>query len=93
MHVIVSKNNVSMISGKGMLLRNIKVKPLPQGGETEDIISKNRIVGITSNAVNAPPSNTMAKIGGTLDFSKHVKKASQSIQKKKDRDENIKFVF
>jgi uncharacterized membrane protein YqgA involved in biofilm formation len=32
-------------------------------------------------------------VGGMLDFNKHVKTASRNIQKKKDKDENIKFVY
>jgi hypothetical protein len=93
MHIPIKKGkNVSM-KGKGIiLLSHIKVKPLPleiTGGE----LVKNRIVGITSNAVRAPPSNTMASIGAGIDFSKHVKRTGQGIQKKKDKDERIKFVF
>jgi hypothetical protein len=92
MHIPIKKGkNVSM-KGKGLLLSHIKVKPLPveiTGGE----LMKNRIVGITSNAVRAPPSNTMASIGGAIDFSKHVKRSNQGIQKRKEKDERIKFVF
>jgi hypothetical protein len=68
------------------------VKPLPveiTGGE----LVKNRIVGITSNAVRSAPSNTMASIGGAIDFSKHVKRSNQGIQKRKEKDERIEFVF
>ena len=89
MHIQITKGHVSM-RGQGVLLKKIAIKPLPmEGGE----IMANRIVGITSNAVGAPPSNSIASVGGGIDFSKHVKRAAQSIQKKKDRDQNIKFVF
>jgi hypothetical protein len=95
MHIpIKNGKNVSMTKGKGLLLKHIKVKPLPVEITGGDILVKNRIVGITSNAVRAAPSNTMASIGGTIDFSKHVKREAQTIQKKKnDKDERIKFVF
>ena len=92
MHVPIKNGKVVPMRGKGLLLKHIKVKPLPieiTGGE----ITKNRIVGITSNPVRAPPSNTMASVGGSIDFSKHVKTASKGIQKKKEKDETIKFVF
>jgi hypothetical protein len=93
MHIPIRKGKVVSMKGKGLLLKHIKVKPLPLEITGGDILTKNRIVGITSNAVRAPPSNTMAMIGGTIDFSKHVKRASQSMQKRKEKDENIKFVF
>jgi hypothetical protein len=91
MHIPIKKGKIVSMRGKGLLLSHIKVKPLPVeiiGGE----LVKNRIVGITSNAVRAPPSNTMASIGGGIDFSKHVKRSNQGMQKRKD-DERIKFVF
>jgi hypothetical protein len=92
MHIPIKKGkNVSM-KGKGLLLSHIKVKPLPLEITGGDLV-KNRIVGITSNAVRAPPSNTMASIGAGIDFSKHVKRTGQGIQKKKEKDERIKFVF
>jgi hypothetical protein len=93
MHIAVKKGKIVSMRGKGLLLSHIKVKPLPIEITGGDILPKNRIVGITSNVVKAPPSNTMASIGGAIDFSKHVKRASQGIQKKKGESENIKFVF
>ncbi len=92
MHIPISKGKVVAINGKGVLLNKIKIKALPievHGGA----IVTNRIVGITSNAVGAPPSNTMASIGAGLDFSKHVKHAAKTMKNKKEKDENIKFVF
>jgi hypothetical protein len=75
---IKNGKNVSMRKGKGIPLNHIKVKPLPLEITGGDLV-KNRIVGITSNAVRSPPSNTMASIGGGIDFSKHVKRANQGI--------------
>ena len=92
MHISISKGKVVSMQGKGVLLKKIVIKPLPVEVHGGAIIT-NRIVGITSNAVSAPPSNTMASIGAGIDFSKHVKRASVNLQKRKDRDENIKFVF
>ena len=92
MHIPISKGKDVSMQGKGVLLKKIVIKPLPvevNGGA----ILTNRIVGITSNAVSAPPSNTMASIGAGIDFSKHVKRASLNLQKRKDREENIRFVF
>jgi hypothetical protein len=76
--------------GSVLLLKKIKTKPM-QGGA----ILSNRTVGIISNAVKAPPpSMSMASVGGMIDFNKHVKVQSRSVQKKKDKsDENIKFVY
>ena len=78
--------------GGVLLLKKIKVKPLPleiTGGSVS-----NRIVGITSNVVKMPtPSATMSSVGGAIDFNKHVKASSRNIQKKKDKEENIKFVY
>jgi hypothetical protein len=76
--------------GSVILLNKIK-KTSIEGGA----ILSNRIVGITSNVVRTPPqSMTMASVGGAmLDFNKHVKTASRNVQKKKDKDENIKFVY
>ena len=92
MHIPISKGKVVSIQGRGVLLNKIKIKALPIEVHGGAIIT-NRIVGITSNAVAAPPSNTMASIGAGLDFSKHVKHAAKTMQKRKERDENIKFVF
>ena len=80
--------------GGGVLsLKKIKVKPLPLEVNGGAIIS-NRMVGITSNAVRIPPpSTTMASIGGAIDFNKAVKTSAKNIQKKKDREENIRFVY
>ena len=76
--------------GSVLLLKKIKTKPIEGGA-----ILSNRNVGIISNAVKAPPSMSMASIGGgMIDFSKHVKVQSRNVQKKKDKsDENIKFVY
>jgi hypothetical protein len=76
MHIPIKKGKTVSMRGKG-LLNHIKVKPLPLEITSGDILVKNRIVGITSNAVNAPPSNTMASIGAGIDFSKHVKRTGQ----------------
>ena len=92
MHIPISNGKVVAINGKGVLLKKIVIKPLPVEVKGGAIIS-NRIVGITSNAVSAPPSNTMASIGGGIDFSKHVKHAARTLQKKNEKSENIKFVF
>ena len=92
MQVQIRKGKIVSVKGRGVLLKKIITKSLPIEVKGGAIIA-NRIVGITSNAVLAPPSNTMASIGMGLNFSKHIKTNSQSIQKKKDRDENIKFVF
>jgi hypothetical protein len=80
--------------GTILLLKKIKTKSLPvQGGA----ILSNMNVGITSNAIRAPPlSQSMASVtvGGMIDFNKHVKMSSRSVQKKRDKgDENIKFVY
>jgi hypothetical protein len=79
--------------GGSVVLLN-KIKKIPhQPIEGGDIIS-NRIVGITSNPTRAiAPSRSMASVGGMLDFNKHVSSASKKVQKKKDREENIKFVY
>jgi hypothetical protein len=92
MHIPIKKGKNISMRGKG-LLSHIKVKPLPAEITGGDILVKNRIVGITSNAVRAPPSNTMASIGGAIDFSKHVRRTGQGMQKRKEKDERIKFVF
>ena len=90
MHVHMNGKNVG-IQGKGVLLKKIIIKPLPMEGG--GILEKNRIVGIMSNAVGADPSDAMASIGAGLDFSKHVRRESRSVQKKRGGDDNIKFVF
>ena len=92
MHCPIMKKGYVPMVGKGILLKKIKIKPLDErltihGGA----ISSNRIVGITSTPVQAPPSNSMASVGGTINFSKHVKPVSKTM--KKGKDENIKFVF
>ena len=89
MHVHMIGKNVG-IQGNGVLLKKIIIKPLPMEG---GMLEKNRIVGIMSNAVGAPPSDAMASIGAGLDFSKHVRRESRSVQKKRGGDDNIKFVF
>ena len=83
MHVHMNGKCVGM-KGNGVLLKKIIIKPLPIA---------NRIVGIMSNAVGAPPSDAMASVGAGLDFSRHVKREARSIQKRKKGDDNIKFVF
>ena len=78
--------------GSILLLNKIKRKPLPvQGGA----ILSNMNVGITSNAIRSPQSQSMIPVvGGMIDFNKHVKMSGRSVQKKKDKgDENIKFVY
>jgi hypothetical protein len=95
MHCPINKKGYVPMKGKGILLSHIKKEPLKDrlminGGA----ITSNRIVGITSNAVQAPPpSNSMASVGGSINFSKHVKPASSSVMKKADKEERIKFVF
>ena len=92
MHIPISNGKVVSMHGRGVLLKKIPIKPLPIEVHGGAIIT-NRIVGITSNAVAAPPSNTMASIGAGLDFSKHVKHAAKTMQRRKEKSENIKFVF
>ena len=92
MHIPISNGKVVHMQGRGILLNKIKIKALPLEVHGGAIIT-NRIVGITSNAVGAPPSNTMASVGSGLDFSKHVKHAAKTMQRRKEKDENIKFVF
>jgi hypothetical protein len=93
MHCPINKKGYVPMKGKGILLSHIKKEPLKDRLMIGGAITSNRIVGITSNPVQAPPSNTMASIGGALNFSKHVKPASRSVMKKADMDERIKFVF
>ena len=92
MHIPISKGKFVSIHGRGVLLKKIPIKALPVEVHGGAIIT-NRIVGITSNAVAAPPSNTMASIGAGIDFSKHVKHAAKTMQRKNEKSENIKFVF
>jgi hypothetical protein len=94
MHCPIQKRGYVPMVGKGILLSKIKIKPLEPRMMIGGAILSNRIVGITSNAVlSPPPSNSMASVGGAINFSKHVKPSSKSVMKKADRDENIKFVF
>jgi hypothetical protein len=94
MHCPINKKGYVPMVRKGVLLQKIKIKPLePRLMINGGAILSNRIVGITSNAVQAPPSNTMAMVGGAINFSKHVKPASRGIMKKADKEERIKFVF
>ena len=97
MHFPVNKKMVNLRSkttkGGSVLLKKIKTKSLPVE-ITGGAIFSNRFVGITSNAVKAPLSQSMASVGGSIiDFSKHVKSASRNVQKKKDKDENIRFIY
>ena len=67
--------------GSVMLLSRIKTSPIV-GGD----LGANRIVGITSNAMpNPPPSASMASVGGSLDFAKHVRSSARKMQKKVKR--------
>ena len=97
MHFPINKKMVNLRSkttrgGSVLLLNKIKTKSLPVEISGGAILS-NRFVGITSNAVKAPPSRSIASVGGSvIDFSKHVKSASRNIQKKKDKEENIRFI-
>ena len=98
MHFPINKKMVNLKSkttkgGSVLLLKKIKTKSLPVEMSGGAIIS-NRFVGITSNAAKAPPSQSIASVGGSvIDFSKHVKSASRNIQKKKDKEENIRFIY
>jgi hypothetical protein len=94
MHCPINKKGYVPMKGRGLLLTHIKKEPLePRLMINGGAITSNRIVGITSNAVQAPPSNSMAMVGGAINFSKHVKPASRSVMKKADKEERIKFVF
>ena len=76
-----------------LILQKIKTKSLPVEISGGAILS-NKFVGITSNAVKAPLSQSLASVGGSIiDFSKHVKSASRNVQKKKDKVENIRFIY
>ena len=97
MHFPVNKKMVNLRSkttkGGSVLLKKIKTKSLPVE-ITGGAILSNKFVGITSNAVKAPLSQSLASVGGSIiDFSKHVKSASRNVQKKKDKDENIRFIY
>ena len=75
--------------GSVMLLSRIKTSPIVGGN-----LGANRIVGITSNAMpNPPPSASMASVGGSLDFAKHVRSSARKMQKKGKEDSNINFVY
>jgi hypothetical protein len=93
MHCPIQKKGYVPMVGKGVLLSKIKIKPLEPRLMVGGAILSNRIVGITSNAVPAPPSLSMAMVGGAINFSKHVKPASRVMMKKPEKHENIKFVF
>jgi hypothetical protein len=94
MHCPINKKGYVPMKGRGILLSHIKKEPLePRLLINGGAITSNRIVGITSTPVQAPPSNSMAMVGGAINFSKHVKPASRSVMKKADKEERIKFVF
>jgi hypothetical protein len=93
MHCPINKKGYVPMKGKGILLSHIKREPLKDRLMIGGAITSNRIVGIVSNAVPAPPSNSMAMVGGAINFSKHVKPAWRGIMKKADKQERIKFVF
>jgi hypothetical protein len=93
MHCPINKKGYVPMKGRGILLSHIKKEPLKDRLMIGGAITSNRIVGITSNPVQAPPSNSMAMVGGAINFSKHVKPASRAIMKKADKEERIKFVF
>jgi hypothetical protein len=98
MHIpMKSSKGASVISlgkstrgGSIILLKNIKMKPLVEEMNGGNILA-NRIVGIISNPTKPVQSNTLG--GSIIDFSKHVKTNARNIQKKRDREENIKFVY
>jgi hypothetical protein len=88
MHYSNTKYNGRTTRGGSVILLN-KIRKIPppiEGGALS-----NKIVGITSNAVKSPPqSMAMASVfGGMLDFNKHVKAS----RKKKEKEENIRFVY
>jgi hypothetical protein len=94
-HIMHSNTDFKSRTTKGgsvILLKKIKTKPLPLE-ITGGAILSNRNIGITSNSSPVPLSRSMASVGGMIDFNKHVKTASRNLQKKKDKDENIKFVY
>jgi hypothetical protein len=78
--------------GSVLLLKKIKIKSLQPPTEGGAILS-NRIVGITTGPQLKTPIRSMMSMGGMIDFNKHVKTASKNIQKKQNKDENIKFVY
>ena len=80
--------------GSVMLLGKIKIARKSNdimGGD----LGANRTVGIISNPMPAPPSNSIASayVGGSLDFSKHVRSSARNIQKRNEKDSNINFVY
>jgi hypothetical protein len=86
MHIPISNNSVNL---KRFSLNTEPITPAMQ-----PVIPTNRIVGLPSAIPPPVPSNSMASLGiGLIDFNKSVKRASQNIQKKRDKHENIKFVF
>ncbi len=87
MHIPISNNSVNL---KRFSLNSEPITPAMQ-----PVIPTNRIVGLPSAIPPTPvASNSMASLGmGLIDFNKSVKKASQNIQKKREKHENIKFVF
>jgi hypothetical protein len=86
MHIPISNNSVNLKRF------SLNTEPMPA---TQPVIPNNRIVGLPTAIPPTPvPSNAMASLGmGLIDFNKSVKRASQNIQKKRDKHENIKFVF
>ena len=86
MHIPISNNSVNF---KRFSLNSETITPAMQP------VITNRIVGLPSAIPPTPvASNSMASLGmGLIDFNKSVKKASQNIQKKREKHENIKFVF
>jgi hypothetical protein len=87
MHIPISNHSVN--------LKRFSLNTEPITPATQPVISNNRVVGLPSAIPSTPvPSNTMASMGmGLIDFNRSVKRASQNIQKKRDKHENIKFVF
>jgi hypothetical protein len=83
-----SNTNLKKTKGGSVILKNKMKKTLQPSMEGGAILS-NRMIGITSNPSKDPPIRSMASIGGMLNFNKSMKTAS----KKKDREENIKFVY
>ena len=86
MHIPISNNSVNLKRF------SLNTEPMPA---MQPVIPNNRIVGLPTAIPPTPvPSNAMASLGmGLIDFNKSVKRASQNIQKKRDKQENIKFVF
>jgi hypothetical protein len=85
MHIPISNNSVNLKRF------SLNTEPMPA---MQPVIPNNRIVGLPTAIPQSVPSNAMARLGmGLIDFNKSVKRASQNIQKKRDKHENIKFVF